>query len=162
MQQWPEIALLQQRPTWCDVKNAFGMLVNSKEYAFPNLFLKLVFRVSLFCLHIKTLFFTYFCFRIPIYEMIWHAFRRKQQLHGTCSRNVCPAIRKWIGGFCLKHTRFFPCNPRLIKQQSSVGGGRHYNCVQKITHPVSEPALEKASGCINQKGQSKSHHEADT
>jgi hypothetical protein len=55
----------------------------------------------------------------------------------------------------------FLCNPRLIKQPSA-GGGEYYNCVQEITHPVSESALQDASGCINQKRQSKSHHEADT
>jgi hypothetical protein len=29
---------MQERRKWCDVKNAFGMLVCSKVYGFPNLF----------------------------------------------------------------------------------------------------------------------------
>lgn len=34
MQEWPK---MQQWPVWCGVKNTFGMLVHSKEYAFPVL-----------------------------------------------------------------------------------------------------------------------------
>jgi hypothetical protein len=38
-QQLPRITSVQQRPTWCGVKNTSGMSVFSKEYTFPILFL---------------------------------------------------------------------------------------------------------------------------
>jgi hypothetical protein len=36
-QQWIWLALVQQWPMWCGVKNTFGMSVYSKEYTFPVL-----------------------------------------------------------------------------------------------------------------------------
>jgi hypothetical protein len=37
-QQWPRIALVQQWPRWCNVKNTFGMSAYGKEHTFPSLF----------------------------------------------------------------------------------------------------------------------------
>jgi hypothetical protein len=36
-QQWPQITLVKQWPTWCGMKNTTGMSVCFKEYTFPIL-----------------------------------------------------------------------------------------------------------------------------
>lgn len=92
--------------------------------------------------------------------MIFHAIPLKKHVRLNKRMLSYNKIKK---GFYpkLTYTQVFLCNPRLIKLPSAGGGG-YYNCVQEITHPVSESALQDVSGCINQKRQSKSHHEADT
>jgi hypothetical protein len=63
-QQWPQITLVQQRATWCGLKNTYGMSVYSKEYNFPILF---IFSVYFFLLFVLSLFLFLFSVSLSVF-----------------------------------------------------------------------------------------------